>query len=190
LLRLGIPLKHFLFISTSIYRTDAIKPYLRTGYMLTATLAPHLGMTFLALGSRGLAVISAEPLIEYAPPTAEQVWSVLTLGESMQLLMNLPLEREAAKLLRARQPEWMRPSQFLLGCLYFGLKRKDARRGARMFGAFLVYTQPLWAIVLYSICLFGFANCALSIGAIKAIAGRLTKKNLSFFEFAVDNKRQ
>jgi len=158
--------------------------------MLTATLRHILVCSLMALGDRGLTVVSAKLLIEHEPPNADQVWSVLTFGENMQLLMNLPLAPEAVKLLRAKRSEWMRPSQFLLACLYFGLKRKDALGGARIFGAFLVYTQPLWSIALYSIFLPAFANCALSIGMIKRVASRLTSKNLSYFEVAVDNERQ
>jgi glycosyltransferase involved in cell wall biosynthesis len=92
---------NLVFISTGIFRTSAMLPTLKYGYIYCYSWAPFVAMLLHALGDRGRVCFSAEHIVEYHQ-TDEKRWSYINWGLGMGLLLDAPLQPETRTRLAKR----------------------------------------------------------------------------------------
>jgi glycosyltransferase involved in cell wall biosynthesis len=97
---LGRQFPTLLFVSTSVYRVDAILPSITYGYMQIPSCAPHLAVLIMALNSSGIMYFSAKTIVEYVGARKGAGWSQFWVERGFPLLIDLPLSARHRDLLR------------------------------------------------------------------------------------------
>ena len=80
---------HRLFISSSLFRLDVMRPNLMTGYMVANSGGPHLAMAFLAVLNGGSYMLSDRTICNYTSPVSGSGYNCapLAYGSTSLLLM-------------------------------------------------------------------------------------------------------
>jgi hypothetical protein len=81
---------NLVFISTGIFRTRAVLPNLKYGYIYCYSWAPFVAMLLHTLGARGQVCFSAEHIVEYHQADKKR-WSYINWGLGMGVLLDAPL---------------------------------------------------------------------------------------------------
>lgn len=96
---------HFLFISSSVYKSEAIRNYLRDGYYSTHTMAPHLVMLFhMVAESDEDWLVSEKRIVDWVCPPPEQRWNANSVYLNLWNLLDvLPVGADVAALAEMKQ---------------------------------------------------------------------------------------
>lgn len=77
-----------LFLSASVYKLSAVRPYLINGYLVSASGSPHLTMAMFAILAGGKYLLSQKSIANYQPPQSVHIPNRAALGYgSVALLM-------------------------------------------------------------------------------------------------------
>ena len=108
---------HRLFISTSVFRLDAVRPYLMTGYMVANSGGPHLVMALLAIMNGGSYLFSGKTICLYAPPVAGSGYNCapLSYGSTSLILLagNMCGHNEFKRFFTDALSTWVAPRRLL-----------------------------------------------------------------------------
>lgn len=122
------------WISSSIYKAEAVRPYLKFGYQHCYALLPHLATLFMAIGEEGTCYFSRQQIVERESWLAspEQQWSLLNFALGFPTLLDLPLsprvrELLAHKLLLTHQGQGIHLRGLTFQLLLTALKERDHR---------------------------------------------------------------
>lgn len=138
-----------LFVSTGIYRAQALKCHLKFAYHFLYTASPHLVLLLMSLGQDGRCMLLTEQIVGYLSPTIEQRWSYVNTVPGLVTLLDLPLPAHVQKSLA--QKIWAaQPSPRFIGrvFLHAALENRDRRNISYLYdqtyGRMIYFNHSLW----------------------------------------------
>lgn len=109
---------HRLFISSSLFRLEAVRPYLMTGYRVANSGSPHLTMAFLAVLNGGSYMLSDRTICDYSLPAAGNAYNCapLAYGSTSLILLigSLCSYREFKLFFGDSLATWVAPQRLLM----------------------------------------------------------------------------
>lgn len=133
---LGPNFSSLCFISTSVYRLNAILPSLIYGYLQIPSCAPHLAVLVMAVNGSEKVHFSAKSIVEYIPARKGAGWSRFWVERGLPLLLDLPLAAQDRALLRKALRTRLRFKTLLasyVDVLCYGLRTRDLAVCAQLY---------------------------------------------------------
>lgn len=93
---------NLLFISTNVYRRAPLVEQLHVGYRFAYSMAPHVAMLLMAIGTTGSVVFSEDAVVDTETRLDGSHWSAINQSLSIPVLLELPLTPPERKRLAAR----------------------------------------------------------------------------------------
>ncbi len=81
-----------IFISTNVYRNDALLPSLKFAHHYTYSAAPQFVMVLQSLGTEGECCLTHTPIVSWSEVEGEQQWSRVVLALGVRTLLEMPLD--------------------------------------------------------------------------------------------------
>ena len=81
-------LANFTFVSTNVYRADALLPMIKFGYQYAYSMAPHLAVLLTSLNESSVCCLSNRQIVA---SMAEQSWPFMNSALGLPTLLELPL---------------------------------------------------------------------------------------------------
>ena len=76
-----------LFISSSVFKLSAVRPYLINGYLVSVSGSPHLTMAMFAILAGGKFLLSQKSIATYQPPQQKHIPNRAALGYGSVVLL-------------------------------------------------------------------------------------------------------
>jgi hypothetical protein len=90
---------NLIFISTSLYRVDALLPSLKVGYQYTYSMAPQFVVLLQSLKDTGVCYLVDETIVTLIPSPLQEQWSVIDFALGVPILLDLPLDDDSRRAL-------------------------------------------------------------------------------------------
>ena len=119
------------FISSGVYRADAVLPSLKFSYHYAYTMVPQFVILLQSLDDNSVCCFSHEPIVDFVRPDEDQRWARINIALGISTLLELPLKPGVrASLQRAVvgfSKEWLQPPVLIHQLLLAGKAENDAR---------------------------------------------------------------
>ena len=119
------------FISSGVYRADAVLPSLKFSYHYAYTMVPQFVVMLQSLDENSVCCFSHHAIVDFVRPDEDERWARINIALGIPTLLELPLRPGVRAALRRCvvdfTMEWLRPPVLIHQLLLAGKVENDAR---------------------------------------------------------------